>query len=145
MEGLLLMLQRLVPSERSLRIALGVLLAVIALNAFGGGVYGLAGAPGVPRTWLAGSPFATYFIPSVVLLVVVGGACLLAAIAVLDGWTRARLLALGAGAIVLGWLGVQVAIIGYVSWMQPTTAAAGAVAVALALLCPSLPARHATR
>ena len=48
------------------------------------------------------------------------------------GWQRARWLAIGAGVIVLGWLAVQVAIIGYVSWMQPTTAIAGIMILALA-------------
>lgn len=35
--------------------------------------------------------------------------------------------------IVLAWLAVQLAIIGYVSWMQPTTAIAASVIAALAL------------
>jgi hypothetical protein len=37
---------------------------------------------------------------------------------------RARGFATAAGLVVLGWIAVQVAIIGFVSWMQPTTAAA---------------------
>src|SRR5271167_1429114 len=50
------------------------------------------------------------------------GSFLLAAVAVFARWRRARLLAMGAGAIVLGWLAIQVAVIGYVPWMQPTPA-----------------------
>jgi peptidoglycan/LPS O-acetylase OafA/YrhL len=115
------------------RIALGLLLAVVALNAFGGGYYGLSGAPDIPTEWLAGSPFADYFIPSLILFAVVGGAHALAAIAVFAGWPSARRLALAAGAIVLGWLAVQIAIIGHVSWLQPATAIAGVVIVLLAL------------
>lgn len=118
------------------RFTLGALLAFAALNAFAGAYYGLTGAKGVPKEWLEGSPFSDYFIPSLVLGVVVGGSFLLAAVAVFLGWQSGRLLARAAGAIVLGWLAVQLAIIGYVSWMQPVTAAVGAVIVALASALP---------
>lgn len=64
------------------RYLLGSLLAFGAINAFGGGYYGLSGAEGVPVEWLEGSPFRSYFVPSVVLFVVVGGSFLFAAIAV---------------------------------------------------------------
>ena len=56
-----------------------------ALNAFAGGYYGLSGADGVPREWLAGSPFSDYVVPSLVLFVVVGGALALAALMVFRG------------------------------------------------------------
>ena len=124
----------------ALRWSLGVLLAFGALNAFGGGYYGMAGAEGVPTAWLEGSPFTDYFVPSLVLFVIVGGSFLLAAVAVLARRRSGRMLALGAGVIVLGWLTVQLAIIGYVSWMQPTTAIAGLVVLALASRLSSAPA-----
>jgi hypothetical protein len=120
-----------------IRNVLGVLLALGALNAFGGGYYGLSGAEGVPTEWLAGSPFVDYFVPSLILFVVVGGTLLAATIAVFAGWHGARLLALGAGTITVGWLAVQVAIIGYVSWMQPTTAIFAFIVLALAWLLPT--------
>jgi hypothetical protein len=44
--------------------------------------------------------------------------------------------ALTAGIVVLGWLGVQLAIIGDVSWMQPTTAIAGVLVLVLGSLLP---------
>jgi hypothetical protein len=68
---------------------LGALLAFGAINAFAGW-YGLSGVPGVPLDWLAGSQFTNYFIPSVVLFVVVGGALAFAAIAVFARWRLAR-------------------------------------------------------
>lgn len=95
------------------------LLALIALNAVGGGYYGLSGAPGVPTAWLEGTPFHSYFWPSVILLLVVGGTMAQAAVAV----ARGRPLALGwsilAAVVLLGWIATQLAIIGYVSWLQP--------------------------
>lgn len=67
----------------TIRYVLGGLLAFGALNAFGGGYYGLSGAKGVPTEWLEGSPFSDYTFPSVILLAVVGGSFLVAAVAVL--------------------------------------------------------------
>jgi hypothetical protein len=111
---------------------LGLLLAFGALNAFGGGIYGLRGAPGVPREWLAGSPFDSYAVPSLVLFGVVGLSLLVASAAVFSGHDAAPTLAAVAGVILLGWLVVQVAIIGPVSWLQPATALIGLVVLWLA-------------
>jgi len=109
-------------------------LAFMALQAIGGGAYGLAGAEGVPVEWLAGSPFRDYVVPSVILIVVVGGSLSIAAMAVFAQWRRAPMLAALAGVIMLGWIATQVAIIGYVSWMQPAVALVSVVIVALALV-----------
>jgi hypothetical protein len=127
------------PARKSaiIRWSLGGLLAFGALNAFGGGYYGLSGAEGVPLEWLNGSPFTDYAIPSLILLVVVGGCFLVAATAVFAGTRIARFMAFTAGFVVLGWLAVQVEIIGYVSWMQPTTAIAGVLILILAWKLPS--------
>ena len=120
----------------AVRYSLGSLLAFGAVNAFGGGYYGLSGAKDVPKEWLEGSPFLDYFVPSLILLVVVGGSFVVAAMAVFIGLRIARLAALTAGIVVLGWLAVQLSMIGYVSWMQPTTAIAGVLVLVLASLLP---------
>jgi hypothetical protein len=126
-----------ITSASFVRRALGVLLAFGAINAFAGGYYGLSGARDVPVEWLDGSPFATYFIPSLILLIAVGGSFVTAAVAVLARFRIARPAALAAVVIVTGWLAAQIAIIGYVSWMQPTTAAAALVIFVLAWILPS--------
>jgi len=118
------------------RNALGVVLTVLALNAFGGGWYGMAGAEGIPVDWLRGSPFQNYYLPSLILLVVVGGSFLFAAIAVFRRTSFAKGAAVGSVAIVFVWLAVQLSIIGYVSWMQPATAIAGLIVLALARKLP---------
>jgi hypothetical protein len=126
------------------RRALGILLAFGAINAFAGGYYGLSGARGVPVEWLDGSPFADYFIPSLILLIVVGGSFMTAAVSVFARFRMARSAALAAVVIVMGWLAAQIAIIGYVSWMQPTTAVAALAICVFAWILPSphaLPAR----
>lgn len=121
----------------ALRYVLGALLAFGALNAFAGGYYGLSGAEGVPTEWLQGSPFRDYTIPSLILFVVVGGSLLVAAILVFARSGLARTCALFAGTILLIWLAVQVAIIGYVSWMQPATALGAILILSVALRSPS--------
>jgi hypothetical protein len=116
-------------------ILLGGLL-FIALNAFASGCYAMAGAAG-PDQWLAGSPFTDYRVPGLILFVVVGGAFLIACVTVLGRDPRARPVAYAAAAVVLAWLAAQIAIIGYVSWMQPVTAAAALAVLALAQRLPA--------
>jgi hypothetical protein len=94
------------------------------------------GAEDVPREWLEGSPFEDYFIPGLVLFVVVGGSLLAAAIFVFVGLHLARLVAIAAGVVVLGWLVVETLIIGYVSWMQPATTIGVLLILLLAWLQP---------
>ncbi|HEU5491584.1 MAG TPA: hypothetical protein VFU84_12400 [Gaiellaceae bacterium] len=96
----------------------------------------MAGAEGVPREWLEGSPFEDYFVPSLVLFAVVGGSLLAAAIAVFAGLRFARRIALASGVIVLGWLAVETLILGYVSWMQPATTIGALLILVLARLQP---------
>ena len=121
--------------KRTLRYALGILVAFMALNAFAGGYYALSGAKGVPMGWLNGSPFQDYFIPGLVLMIVVGGAFLIAAIAVLADLRIARRATFISVIMVIVWLLVQVSIIGYVSWMQPTTAAISLLIFFMAYIC----------
>lgn len=115
-----------------IRNVLGVLLAIVAVNAFGGGIYGMVGAPGVPTDLLDGSAFSTYFVPGLVLFTVVGGMFALAAVGVFAQSPLARPAAIGAAVIALGWLVVQIAVIGVVSWLQPATALAALAVFVLA-------------
>jgi hypothetical protein len=123
-------------NEKFIRYTLGALLVFLAINAFGGGYYGISGAKEVPVEWLNGSPFRNYFIPSLILILIVGGSALIAAIAVFRRHRISRMAASVCGVIVILWLSVQVAIIGYVSWMQPTTAIVGFLILILTWLLP---------
>ena len=129
----------------ALRYLLGGLLAFGAINAFGGGYYGLSGAEGVPMEWLEGSAFGDYFIPSLFLFTAVGGSFLFAAIAVFARLRIARASAFAAAAVVLAWIAVQLAIIGYVSWLQPATAIGGLLVLALARLIDNVPSSGGTQ
>jgi hypothetical protein len=53
----------------------------------------------------------------------------------------ARRGAFAAAAVLLVWIAVQMAIIGYVSWMQPATFTAGVLILVLTSLLPSTTAR----
>lgn len=118
------------------RRALGTLLAFMSLNALGGGWYGLAGAEGVPVAWLEGSSFASYVIPSLVLIVAVGGTSAVASALLFSDARIARPAAMAAGVVMLGWIAAQLAIIGYVSWLQPAVAIVGVIVVATSLRLP---------
>lgn len=122
--------------RRAVRFTLAAVLAVLAANAVAGGIYGVSGAAAVPREWLSGTPFSSYLVPSLVLLVVVGGASGVAAVGVGAAAAWDRVAAFVAGGVVLAWIAAQVWIIGYVSWLQPAVSVAGLLVVALAALLP---------
>ena len=91
---------------------------------------------GIPSSWLAGSPFADYLIPGVILLVVLG----IVPLADLYGlWTRRYWGWLGAlliGFALLVWIGVEILIIGYQPQppLQLIYGLLGIVTIILALL-----------
>lgn len=118
-------------NTNTLRYTLGSLLTFAALNAFGGGYYGMSGAEGVPRELLHGSPFSDYFIPSVILFCIVGGSFLVASIVTFAKSTKASVITSLSVIIVSVWLIVQLWIIGYVSWMQPATALVAGIIIVL--------------
>jgi hypothetical protein len=130
--------------ERILRYSLGTFLAFLALNAFGGGFYGMSGAEGIPLNLLEGSPFSSFFIPSLILFVIVGGSALFASIAVFAGSKIARNASFANVIIVFGWLSVQVAIIGYISWMQPATASLSLIILVVTFFVPKKSAINKT-
>lgn len=120
--------------ETVLKYSLAFLLLLLALNAFGGGVYGMAGAKRIPTEWLQNSPFTSYFIPGMFLFVVIGGLSFLASIAVFKEHPFAIMISFSCAILVLVWLSIQVLIIGYVSPMQPITAIASVVIIILSML-----------
>jgi hypothetical protein len=94
--------------------------ALVGLSALGGG-YGLlsdAEGLGLEESWLEGSPFDDYTIPGLFLLIVIGGGGLLAAALT---WRRSQLAAPAAvvmGGVLVAWLIVETASIGFQGWEQ---------------------------
>jgi hypothetical protein len=95
-------------------IALEVLLSVGAL---GGGAALILGPNGevipLPLSALRGSPFDTYFVPGLILFAVLGLGALGAAILAWRNHELAPLAAIATGVVLLGWLTVEIAILGY--------------------------------
>jgi hypothetical protein len=89
----------------------------LSLGALGGGAALILGPRGeiipLPLSALFGSPFETYFVPGLILFLVLGiGPLVAAALA----WRRhplAPLAAAAVGAALLTWLAVEIAIVGY--------------------------------
>jgi hypothetical protein len=109
----------------AIRYSLGSLLAFGALNAIGGGYYGLSGLRACRRNGSRGV---------LSLIISFRASFSWSSWAARSSWPPSLcsqepaslvLLALTAGLVVLGWLAAQVTIIGYVSWMQPATPMAG--------------------
>lgn len=104
----------------------------ISLCAVGGAAYGLSGAENMPPEWLDGTPFRSYLVPSLVLLVAVGGGMALAGGLLLTRNELAPEATVTAGLILAAWILVQVLIIvpdGGFSWLQPAMFAIGLVIV----------------
>lgn len=126
------------PARPATTLLLGLGLLLVGLCAVAGGWYGLAGASGVPLDWLSGSPFRTYFVPSLFLFAVVGGLHVAAAAVVFLHGRASRPMAASAGVLLAAWIVMQVGVIGYVSWLQPACALAGLATFALSLGMPRL-------
>lgn len=105
----------------------------MALNAIGGGIYALSGAPNVPTAWLRGTPFNDYTVPGIALLL---GATtmILAATTLMLRWRFATQFSKVAGVLLMMWIVVQVTMIGSVSWMQPVSFLMGAIIFGLAFV-----------
>lgn len=113
-----------------------VLLVIQAIGAIGGGAVLVISPDGEimrqPLSQLDGSPFDSYLIPGLVLLVVLGIAPLVAAVGI---WLRQKWAWWLAGVVGCGlliWIAVEVTIIAY-HWLQPTYFGMG-LAIVLACL-----------
>ena len=92
------------------RIALVLLDGFVGLTALGGGLAMAAGIDRFPPEWLRGSPFADYALPGLILMLV--GA--VAAVAAATAWRRVHRAAEAsalAGAILVGWILGEIAIL----------------------------------
>src|SRR5258708_5362777 len=71
-----------------------------------------------PYVWLLHTPFHSYMVPGLVLLIAVGGSSLVALAAVLGRFIEAGMLALFAGFMMLGWVVIQIIVIKEFDWLQ---------------------------
>ena len=97
--------------------ALTALVGVQGLSGLAGGI-GLVADPtgrslGIPLAWLQGSPFSDYFVPGLVLFVVLGVVPLIVAYGLWGGRSWAWVGSAFVGVTLVGWLLVEIAVIGY--------------------------------
>jgi hypothetical protein len=66
-----------------------------------------------PDVWLQGTPFHSYFLPGLILCVVVGGSHLAAAFTILWRHSGAKMASVLAGLVLTGWMIGELALIGF--------------------------------
>jgi hypothetical protein len=86
----------------------------------------------MPADWLARTPFDSWTLPGVFLLLVVAAPMLVAATAELRRSPRAVVASSTAGVLLVGWIVVQWLVIGRFHWLQPTMLLVGLAVVVLA-------------
>ena len=98
-----------------------ILLAFLLLNgisAVAGGIGTMRDAMPFPDLWLQDTRFHSYFLPGLILFLVVGGSQLAAAYAILRRHSLAKRAALFAGIVLTGWMIGELALIGFKAPIQ---------------------------
>ena len=120
------------------RIAIVVISALVGLQAIipgwqimtDGSVYGFK----LPASWLTGAwPFPDYTVAGLILLVVVGGGCLLTACIAAFNANAAPYAALGMGLVLVGWIGGELIFITETMVMTWIILGAGVLLIALSV------------
>lgn len=115
-----------------------VLEFALAIGGFMSGMALLTAPDGANLGWsttsLAGSPFNDYWIPALLLLTFNGIFPLIVATAALRQRPWATWGHLVIGTCVVGWIGIQLLLFGYLSLLQPIFGALGFIVAALSLV-----------
>jgi hypothetical protein len=105
-----------------MRVLLVALHLIVGLSAIGAGLV-LAREPSgetltFKREWLEGSPFSDYRIPGIFLLLVIAPMNLISAITQTKKHKAAPALTTLSGVVLILWIAIQTAIIGFRHWSQ---------------------------
>ncbi|MGS0688885.1 hypothetical protein ACVBEQ_27670 [Nakamurella sp. GG22] len=123
-------------NSRSRAVARGFLVGVevfVAVGAVYGGVGLIAdNSIGMLPEWLDGTPFSSWTLPGIFLLMIVAAPMFVAAVAELRRVRWAYAASLVAGAAMVGWIVVQLLVIGRYFFLQPIMFACGAAVIVLA-------------
>jgi hypothetical protein len=128
-------------SERNVRITMIVVDLFLVVSAFAGALGLLVGFMNIPLSVLDRTVFTDFTVPALLLGVVVGGSALAAAVialaqprspALLGPWRVDALATAVAGCVAVGWMVIEVALIGLDSWLQPTYLIVGLAMIGLA-------------
>lgn len=129
--------------KSNIRIAVVVVDLLAAIGAIAGAVGLVIGFMKIPLSVLSGTSFVDFTVPALLLGFVVGGSALAAAVIALFGprkltvlgtWSFDALASATAGCIMVGWMVIEVVLIGLGSWLQPLFFGVGLVMIGLAAL-----------
>lgn len=127
--------------ERTVRIAVVVVNLFAALSAFAGALGLVVGYMDIPVSELHGTPFADFTVPALLLGFVVGGSALAATLIALFGPRRIALfeplrfdalVSAIAGCVMVGWMTIEIAMIGLDIWVQALYLVVGLLMIVLA-------------
>lgn len=118
-------------------VGLGALQVFIGLGAVPPGlslIFDPSGAGlGMPQALLANSPFSSFLMPGIALLLVNGAGSLIGAAASFWRYRYAGEIAVALGLFLMAWIGLQVWWIGLSYWLQPLYFILGLIELALGL------------
>jgi hypothetical protein len=89
-----------------------------AFSAVGGGIALIIGALPVPLSVLRHTPFDSFVVPGIFLGIVVGGSAAMGASALLAHSRRAPTISVAGGAVMVGWILGETALVEGFSWLQ---------------------------
>jgi hypothetical protein len=112
--------------------ALLAVLVLVAVSAVYGGVALITDSFGMPADWLARTPFPSWVLPGVALLVTVAVPQLAAAWLVLRRSPWAALAGAVVGVALIAWIAVQLLVLRRYFFLQPVIAGAGVAELLLA-------------
>jgi hypothetical protein len=122
-------------SEKGIRSAVVAVDLFEAVSAIVGAVGLVVGFMAVPLSVLSGTPFTDFTVPALLLGVVVGGSALAAAVVTAFGPRRLGSMAsAAAGCVTVGYLTIEIALIGLGSWAQVVWYVVGLLMIGLAAL-----------
>lgn len=111
--------RRTVSAPVAARAVLVVLEVLLGASAVYGGIGLVTGSLGMSDDWLAGTPFASWLLPGIALLVVVAVPMLGAALLEVRGHRLAPAASVLAGVLQVGWIAVQLLIMQRYFVLQP--------------------------
>lgn len=115
---------------RCLAWGIGALQVFIGFTAIAGGYQLLSspmGSPSMPIEMLHASPFATFVIPGIVLLVFIGAVNVLSLVVTITGGRHRGSLAFVGGGILIGYMTAEVWWVGWQNALQPLYLALGLI------------------
>lgn len=107
------------------------LLYFSAIASILGGIGLMQGKMGLPLSWLEPTSFTSYYFPGVILMAIVGGSALIAAVSQHKKLVGANLASVLAGTVMMFWVVGEIASIREINFMQFIFFAIGLIVVVI--------------